>query len=320
MDHLATIAGDLNRVESWIQAQLQPEDPRLAPLLEHAARFRGKRLRAAQVLLVGQACERITQEHVAVAGIIELIHAATLIHDDLLDEAQKRRGLDCLHVEWGSHSSVLLGDWIYARAFLRSTEMDDRTCSRVLAEATAAVCRGEIHQNLTRTDFALAEADYLAQIDGKTAALYEAGGRLGAYYAGATDELQSACARHGLLAGRAFQIVDDVLDLVGVEQRVRKSLGTDWERGKLTLPVIRLRDRLPSGARARLAALFRDGVGRAELLQGEFGPALRESAEECRSEAASWLAESARALAPLPDNDARRALLELTRFLGTREH
>lgn len=316
---LEGIAGDLGRVESWISAQLEPEHARLQPLLRHAGRFRGKRVRAAHVLLVGQACGRVAPEHRQVAGIIELIHAATLIHDDLLDDAQQRRGLDCLHVEWGSHASVLLGDWIYARAFLRSTELADGACSRVLAEATAAVCRGEIHQNLTRGDFQLAEADYYAQIDGKTAALYQAGGRLAAHYAGAGEAVAAACARHGLLAGRAFQIVDDVLDLVGEEQRVRKSLGTDWERRKMTLPLIRLRAQCAPPARARLEALFQGEAARSQLLDGEFGAPLQACAASCRAEAAGLLEQAIAALAPLPDSPARRALAELTRFLGSRE-
>ena len=313
------VEAELHRVEAWIAAQLATEQPRLRPLLEHAARFRGKRVRAIHVLLAGQACGGLRPEHVTVAAILALIHAATLIHDDLLDQASERRGLSCLHVEWGSHASVLLGDWIYARAFLRSTELADPACSRVLATATAAVCAGEIHQNLTREDFELAEADYWAQIDGKTAALYEAGGRLAAHYAGAPEAVQAACAQHGLLAGRAFQVVDDVLDLVGDEHRARKSLGTDWDRRKLTLPLLRLRDRLDPPARARLAELFHGGAPRAALQAGEFAAALAASAEDCRRRAAELLEQAIDSLSAVPAGPARERLIELTRFLGARE-
>lgn len=317
---LASLPPALERVEAWLAEQFRPEHPRLLPLLRHVARFRGKRIRAAHVLLAGQACGRLAPEHVVVAGLIEMVHTATLVHDDLLDEAQERRGLDCLHVEWGSHASVLLGDWIYARAFLRALELPDRTCAQVLAEATSRVCAGEIHQNLTRGNFALAEADYLEQIDGKTGALYEAGGRLAAFYAGAPVAWQEACARHGALAGRAFQIVDDILDLVGSEQQARKSLGTDWSRGKMTLPLLRLREGLESASRRRLEGLFHGGVTRDELLASEFGPLLRETAAACRCEVQSLLAEANRALEPLPPGPAKNALHELTLFLGARDH
>lgn len=315
---LSCIEREMEAVDGWLDLQFEPDHPALRPLLEYAARFRGKRVRAAQVLLVAQACGGIREPHVAIAGIVELIHAATLIHDDLLDEASQRRGLDCVHLEWGVHASVLLGDWIYARAFQRSTELADPACSRVLAAATGRICRGEIHQNLTRGDFELAESDYLDQIDGKTAALYEAGGWLAAHYAGGGATLAGAAARHGLLAGRAFQIIDDLLDLDGDEERAGKSLGTDWARGKLTLPLIRLRDALSGEERQRLRQAFGSGMDRAELFAGEFGPALRAFLATTKTEAMDLLLQAGAALGALPDGAAKRALLELTSFLGTR--
>ncbi len=315
---LACIEGDLARLDAWLDRQFEADHPAIEPLVAYAGRFRGKRVRAAQVLLVAQACGEVREEHLTVAGVIEMIHAATLVHDDLLDEADQRRGLDCVHLEWGAHASVLLGDWIYSRAFLRSTELDDPACSRVLAEATGWVCRGEIHQNLTRGDFDLSEEDYVAQIDGKTAALYQAGGRLAAHYAGGCAEWQEAAARHGLLAGRAFQIIDDVLDLEGDEDRAGKSLGTDWARGKMTLPLIRLRAGLSEEDRESMRAAFGSGMERSELFRGPFGDPLRAQISATKAEAMELLEEAAAALQPLPDTPARQALLELTRFLGTR--
>ncbi len=315
---LECIEADMQRVDRWLDQQFHPDHPTIAPLLEYAGRFRGKRVRAAQVLLVAEACGGVREEHITIAGVIEMIHAATLVHDDLLDEAAQRRGLGCIHLEWGTHTSVLLGDWIYSRAFHRSCELDDPACSRVLAEATGRVCRGEIHQNLTRGDFELEEGDYVAQIDGKTAALYEAGGELAACYAGAGEAQQRAASRHGLLAGRAFQIIDDVLDLEGDENRAGKSLGTDWARGKMTLPLIRLRSDLTGEARERLQAAFGSGMDRSELFQGEFGPQLRAEISATKTEAMNLLEEAGQALSALPDNPARQALLELTRYLGTR--
>lgn len=318
---LTSIQGEMDRVNGWLEQQLTAsgtdEEP-LQPLIDHLRRFRGKQLRAAQVLLVAGGCGRVTEDHIVVAGVIEMIHAATLVHDDLLDGATQRRGLDCAHVRWGAHASVLLGDWVYSKAFLRSTELADPTCSRWLARATGAVCRGEIHQNLTRGEFALSREAYLAQVDGKTAALFEAGGRLAAYTSGASLEVQNACARHGLLAGRAFQMVDDLLDLIGEQQRTGKSLGTDWANGKMTLPLLHLRDLLPAAERSRLQALFGNGDARTALLEGSFAEPLAEAIEISREEIMSTLNEACTQLDLLPRKEERQLLVELTRFLGHR--
>ena len=315
---LDTISSDLDRVNAWLDERYQPDHPRLAPLIEHVRGFRGKQVRAAQVMLVAQGCGGIRPEHTVVAGVVEMIHAATLVHDDLLDGAAERRGMDCVHRRWDAHSSVLLGDWIYAQAFLQATELSDNLCSRELARATARVCRGEIRQNLSAGDFDLDEAEYLDQIDGKTAALFEAAGRLGAAYAGADLELRERCARHGLLAGRAFQMQDDLLDLVGDEDRARKSLGTDWANGKMTLPLIRLRDALDEEQREALCAQFGTGAPREVLFDGPFAEALEDAVARSRAEIAETLEQSCQALEALPEAGPRQQLIDLTRFLGSR--
>ena len=318
-DLLHGVQADLDQVDAWITEQLFVGPPVLKPLLDYVGRFRGKRLRAAQVLLVAKACGNLVPEHLQVAGIIEMIHSATLVHDDLLDEAQERRKLDCLHVEWGPHTAVLLGDWIYSRAFAASTRMEDQSCSQVLAEATGRVCAGEMHQNLTRGMFHLSEDDYFLQIDGKTAALFEAGGRLAAHYAGASPELCDAAARYGLLTGRAFQVVDDMLDLAGTEEEVGKSLGTDWQRGKMTLPLIRLRESLRHGDLALLQELFQQGTDRQVLHRPPFAAAMKAALRSCRDDVESLLEESTRLLESFPCQDVALELAQLTRFLGSRK-
>lgn len=315
---LADVERDLEAVESWLQAEFRNGPSELAPLLMHASRFRGKRVRAAQMLLVARACGGVHDEHRALAGIIELIHAATLAHDDVLDEARQRRDLDCLHVTWGNSAAILLGDWLYARAFAHCTALADRTASQVLAAATARICAGEIHQNLTRGRFELSEAEYTAQVDGKTAALFQAAGRLAAHAAGAPPAMVEAAARHGLLAGRAFQIADDLLDLGGDSARAGKSLGTDWARGKMTLPLIRMREAAAPEERRRFAAAFAERIPLASLQAGEFAAPLAAAVAECRGEVRDLLARACAAAAELPDPDGRRALAELTHWLGNR--
>ncbi|MGB0952180.1 MAG: polyprenyl synthetase family protein [Planctomycetota bacterium] len=317
-DLLATVASDLEQVDAWIVEQLSGGPEALKPLVDYVGKFRGKRLRGAQVLLMARACGNLRPEHQEVAGILEMIHSATLVHDDLLDEATERRQLDCLHVEWGAHTAVLLGDWIYAQAFAASTRMSDQACSKVLSVATSDVCAGEMHQNLTRGKFDLSEEDYFAQIDGKTAALFEAGGRLAAHYAGAPADLCDAAANYGLLAGRAFQIVDDILDLEGEEAEVGKSLGTDWQRGKMTLPLIRMRDSLSPEARDEMESLFRAGTDRTVLQQAPFAAAMEQSLASTRSLVDQLLTTCTELLQQFPEQGVASELTELTLFLGSR--
>lgn len=317
-DLLATVAEDLDQVDAWILSQLSGGPEALKPLVAYLGQFRGKRLRGAQVLLMARACGNLRPEHQEVAGILEMIHSATLVHDDLLDEATERRQLDCLHVEWGAHTAVLLGDWIYAQAFAASTRMADQACSKTLSVATSDVCAGEMHQNLTRGKFDLSEEDYFAQIDGKTAALFEAGGRLAAHYAGAPPDLCDAAANYGLLAGRAFQIVDDILDLEGEEAKVGKSLGTDWQRGKMTLPLIRMREALPEHARAEMQRLFREGTDRSVLHEPAFTSALEYGLASSRNLVDQLLTTCTELLQQFPQQDVATELAKLTKFLGSR--
>ncbi len=317
-DLFAPVEEHLALVDTWITEALSGEHPRLDPLLVHLRKFRGKRIRAAQILLIAQASDSISEHHIPLAGIVELIHAATLVHDDLLDEASQRRRLDCVHVEWGSHSAVLLGDWIYAKAFEHCTHLPGEEASLRLARATRRVCAGEIFQNLTRKDFDLSEEDYLLQVDGKTGALFEEGCRLAAAFADASKEIQDACALHGKLAGRAFQMADDLLDLVGDEAVVGKSLGTDWARGKMTLPLIRLRGQLSEAACADLRRDFGSGEGRQTLFQENYTGALQYALESSEEEINSCLDQAVEALAALPPSPARHSLISLTYFLGKR--
>jgi len=314
----APIEEQLDLVDTWITDALVGEHPRLDPLLVHLHKFRGKRVRAAQILLIAKASNSISEYHIPLAGIVELIHAATLVHDDLLDEASQRRRLDCVHVEWGSHSAVLLGDWIYAKAFEHCTRLPGDEASLRLARATRRVCAGEIFQNLTRKDFDLSEEDYLLQIDGKTGALFEEGCHLAAAFAGTSETTQRSCALYGKLAGRAFQMADDLLDLVGKEETAGKSLGTDWARGKMTLPLIHLRDRLSGESLAALKRDFGSGGNRQVLFENNYGKDLQEALEVSRKEISRCLASAAEALQILAPSPARHSLISLTHFLGTR--
>ncbi len=255
---VASVEAELARVDRFLQERLRPGRPELLPLLEHAARFKGKRLRPAQVLLAGKALGGPGEDHTRVAAVVELIHTATLIHDDILDDATLRRKLPTLHTLYGIEASLLLGDYIYAVAFTVSTDMEDQTCSQVLGEVTRTVCQGEISQVLFKGKTDLTEEDYLEIIGAKTASLYGAACELGAHYAGAPPEIRERFRRYGYNLGLAFQIVDDCLDLSGDEEKVGKTLGSDVAKGKMTLPLIRVFQAAGEEGRRELGRLFRE--------------------------------------------------------------
>ena len=208
--------------------------------MKHGFRLGGKRLRPALVLLSAQACGGIRPEHVPLAAMAELIHTASLVHDDVLDEATIRRHLDTINARWDNEASVLLGDYLFARAMCLASSLDDAFACRLISESARNMCEGELKQIESRGDYDLSESDYFEIIAGKTAALTACCCRLGAHYAGAEPAVCEALARYGHDLGVAFQIADDVLDLLGDEAAVGKSLGTDLRKQKATLPLIRL--------------------------------------------------------------------------------
>ena len=314
-DLTALVRDELDRVNRELLQDLAPAEADLCPLLEHIGRYRGKQLRPALVFLAGKAVGRLVDDHVAVAKVVELIHTATLVHDDILDGATRRRQLATINALRGSEISVLLGDYVYARAFNLSLQMEDLTCSRVLSEVTRVICQGEITQLVHRFDFDWTEERYLRVITDKTASLFAAAARLGGHYAGGTATQLAALDEYGRALGVAFQIVDDCLDLQGEEDVVGKSLGTDVDGGKLTLPLLYV---LHTGADAE--ARLRRVMGRPRSLQqlaSEFdlGAALEFSLERARQQVDG----AVRALEALPPTPAREALQELAQYVVRRD-
>jgi octaprenyl-diphosphate synthase len=227
-------------------------------LVEHAALFSGKQLRPALVLLAGRASGELTDAHVTIGAVVEMIHTATLLHDDVLDHATTRRNVPSVNALYGNEVPILLGDFIYAEAFSLANALDDRKASLDLAKTTRRLCTGEIDQNCNRGRFDLPVEEYFRIIEDKTAALYQASARLGGHYAGASARRCAALDEYGRLLGIAFQIVDDCLDLAGDERRVGKSLGTDLSERKMTLPLIRLLARVGPEKAAEVRALLGD--------------------------------------------------------------
>jgi octaprenyl-diphosphate synthase len=253
------INAQLYSVEERIRQQARAFDPAVEGYVAYAIESRGKRLRPALALLAGGATGAIGPAHFDLAVVVELIHAATLVHDDILDGADKRRGQPTANAKWGNAISVLLGDCLFAHALKLSTNFSNGEISRRIAHAASDVCSGEIIQTQRRFDLKLSVPDYYKIIEMKTAALFAAATELGALINEASPEVISALRCFGLRLGTAYQIYDDCLDLAGDEIKAGKTLGSDLRKGKLTLPVLHLLQHSDDAERQRLSEIILNG-------------------------------------------------------------
>ncbi|MDG3005606.1 polyprenyl synthetase family protein [Paludisphaera mucosa] len=236
----APIQAGLADAERIFQDELRSRFAFVQALVDHCGDYQGKRLRPALVLLSGGACGRTTAAHPVLAAVVEMIHTATLVHDDVLDESMVRRYAATVNAEWGNEQAVMLGDYLFSHAYHLAASLESTLACRWIGKATHEVCEGEMQQLHHRGNLDLDEASYNQIIAGKTAALTAVSCRLGAHYAGAEPAVVEALEAYGSHIGMAFQIADDVLDIWGDERATGKSLGTDLEKQKLTLPLIRL--------------------------------------------------------------------------------
>lgn len=235
---LELINPHLYSVEERIRAQARSFDPAVEGYISYVCETGGKRLRPALALLAGGATGKITSSHVDLAVIIELIHVATLVHDDIMDGAELRREQPTATAKWGNAISVLLGDCLFAHALRLSTGFSNSDICRRIADAASEVCSGEIIQTQRRFDLKLSAADYYRIIEMKTAALFSAACELGAFISEAGPGVIGALRTFGSKVGTAYQIYDDCLDLAGTEEETGKTLGTDIRKGKFTLPIL----------------------------------------------------------------------------------
>ncbi len=318
VDGYGPIAQDMAAVEQILGSTLGSSRPAVSRLIQHLQHFQGKRLRPALLLLTAQACGKITPAHRTLAAVVEIIHTATLVHDDVLDMAAVRRHVQTVNAGWGNRTSILLGDYLFTHAFHLASSVDARACS-LIGEATNRVCEGELEQNTERGNVELSEASYLDIIDGKTAELTSCCCRLGALYAGMSDAVVEGMARYGRWLGVAFQVVDDLLDLVGEEKTTGKSLGTDLEQQKLTLPIIRLLEGSAPERRSRLMQILSSPENHK---REQLRPLLAESdaLTYARDRAKEFAAKSRAELACLPASSSKQVLATLTERVVDRTH
>jgi octaprenyl-diphosphate synthase len=253
------INSELYAVEERIRAQARAFDPAVEGYVAYAVESSGKRLRPALALLAGGATGNIGPAHFDLAVVVELIHAATLVHDDILDSADVRRGQPTANAKWGNSLSVLLGDCLFAHAQKLASGFRSSEMMRRMAEAASEVCSGEIIQTQRRFDLKLSVPDYYRIIEMKTGALFAVATELGAFLNEATPSIIGAMRTFGLRFGTAFQIYDDVLDLTGDEAKAGKTLGSDLRKGKLTLPILYLLQHSEPAEREQLCAVILRG-------------------------------------------------------------
>lgn len=230
----------MDAVNAVIRRELHSEVPLVNQIAEYIISAGGKRIRPVLVLLTANACGYQGTSHHVLAAVIEFIHTATLLHDDVVDESSLRRGRQTANALFGNAASVLVGDFVYSRAFQMMVSVGSMRVMEILADATNVIAEGEVLQLLNMHDPDVTEERYLQVIRSKTAKLFEAAGELGALISGVSPEAVAACAEYGRSLGTAFQLVDDVLDYSGVAADIGKNVGDDLREGKPTLPLIYL--------------------------------------------------------------------------------
>ena len=304
------MAADMQRVDEVIRVRLASEVALINQISHYIVSAGGKRIRPRLVLLFAQALGFHGSEQHELAATVEFIHTATLLHDDVVDESSLRRGLQTANALFGNAASVLVGDFLYSRAFQMMVSVNRIRVLEVLADATNVIAEGEVLQLMNMHDPDLAVDDYLRVIRFKTAKLFEASARLGAVLADAPHAVEEACADYGRSLGTAFQLVDDLLDYEGDTQALGKNVGDDLREGKPTLPLLVAMARSTEDERL----LIRHAIehGEPDRLDEILAIVRRTGALDATREAARAEADKARnTLSSLPDTTARKALLEL---------
>lgn len=304
----------LTEIEKEIRAQADLFEQEVRDYFSYVCDTSGKRIRPALSILVAGALGNCNREHHRLGVILELIHLATLIHDDIIDGADTRRGAPTANAKWGNSMSVLLGDCLFAHAMTEATAFDDMKICRKIGKASRDVCTGEIIQTQRRFDLNLEREGYFRIIEMKTGALFAAATELSAALAGASESEQQSLYNYGMKLGTAYQIYDDCVDLVGQEAAIGKTLGTDLQRGKLTLPVINLLEAVSDEQRAAIEALIlADEPLDTTTLEGITDH--REALTAATHTASKLLAEARTELLFLPENASKDALAQITHYL-----
>ncbi|WP_299604436.1 polyprenyl synthetase family protein [uncultured Tateyamaria sp.] len=320
-DRLASyLAADLEGVNDLIRNRMASEHaPRIPEVTRHLVEAGGKRLRPMLTLASAHLCGYPGPYHVHLAATVEFIHTATLLHDDVVDESAQRRGRPTANLLWDNKSSVLVGDYLFARSFQLMTETDNISVLRILSDAAATIAEGEVLQMTAAQDLATDEAIYLQVVRGKTAALFSAAMEVGGVIAGKDEATTQALFDYGDALGIAFQIVDDLLDYQGQSSATGKNVGDDFRERKLTLPVIKAVAKADSEERAFWSRTIEKG----QQDEGDLDHALdllhkHDALEETKRDAIAWADKAKASLGALPAHDLRDMLIDLADYVVER--
>lgn len=320
LDQLYALIGpDMKAVDTVIRDRLHSDVVLVRQVAEYIIGSGGKRMRPALVLLAAGAVEYEGTHHQEMAAVVEFIHTATLLHDDVVDESAMRRGHDTANAMFGNAASVLVGDFLYSRAFQMMVEVNNMRVMRVLSDATNIIAEGEVLQLMNCHDADVDEARYMRVIHYKTAKLFEAAAQLGAILGKASQDVEEALTAYGMHLGTAFQLIDDVLDYSGQEAETGKHLGDDLAEGKPTLPLIYVMQHGTPEQAACVRKAIEEG-GREDFLL--VLDAIRNSGalEHARARAAREAEYARAAIQCLGDSNYKKALLQLTLFAVERNH
>lgn len=314
---LAPVARDMIAVDAVIRARLNSDVVLIRTIGDYIIGAGGKRMRPAMLLLVAQALGYQGDHQHLMAAVVEFIHTATLLHDDVVDESSLRRGRSTANAVFGNAASVLVGDYLYSRAFEMMVDVDSMRIMQIMSGATTVIAEGEVLQLLNVHDPEVSETRYLQVVRFKTAKLFEAAAEAGAVLAGASVEQQEAAAAYGRHIGTAFQLVDDVLDYSGDAAALGKNVGDDLREGKPTLPLIRV---LEVGTEEQ-RALIRHAIEHGEADFDAVARAIQETGalEHAMQSAIAEAELAAEALESFPDTEARTALLDFCTFAVKRD-
>jgi octaprenyl-diphosphate synthase len=314
---LRPIADDMGAVDREIRSRLSSDVALINTVADYIVAAGGKRLRPAVLLLVARSLGSAGSDMIRLAAVIEFIHTATLLHDDVVDESDLRRGRRTANAQFGNAASVLVGDFLYSRSFQMMVESGNLRILRILADATNRIAEGEVLQLLNVHDPSVDEARYMQVVGRKTATLFEAAARIGAVVAGASAATEESCAAYGRHLGNAFQMIDDALDYAGLVEDIGKRLGDDLREGKVTLPLIHAMRSAPPAQQTAIEAAVRDGGGDFQQIA-----AIVQSSGSLRYVRDQALRESAlaqRCAEQLPDSQFKDCLLSLNSFAIQRD-
>ncbi len=316
----APIQNDLNRVEQTIAETLRSENLFIQQMVDYLADSSGKRIRPSLAILSAKYCGGVPEETIALGAALEMIHVATLIHDDIIDNSEIRRKQKTLNFKWGNEISVLMGDYVFASSFYLMAKKLPKNVLSTLADTTNIICRGEISETFHRFNAQLTESQYLQVIEEKTASLFAASCRTGAMLGGGDGETAENLHRFGLGIGMAFQVIDDTLDFVGQQSKVGKPVMSDFREGKMTLPVIHCFDSASKTEREKLTEIVLGRVKQESDL--EFLNLLIEKykAIDFSVQKARFFVEKAkRSMTSLNGNGVKAELLQFADFLIDRD-